>query len=93
MRLPTLLLQLLLAAIVGYAAARYAVPVPETGTQRTPPAVPAPHSPAAPPPALPVSPPATPANTTGTALSVSFRSAVARAAPSVFTVHSARTVS
>jgi S1-C subfamily serine protease len=42
---------------------------------------------------LPVSPPATPANTTGTALSVSFRSAVARAAPSVFTVHSARTVS
>jgi S1-C subfamily serine protease len=93
MRLPTLLLQLLLAAIVGYAAARYAVPVPEPGTQRTPPAVPAPQSPAAPPPALPVSPPATPANTTGTALSVSFRSAVARAAPSVFTVHSARTVS
>ncbi|HWD17085.1 MAG TPA: trypsin-like peptidase domain-containing protein [Casimicrobiaceae bacterium] len=93
MRLPTLLLQLLLAAIVGYAAARYAVPVPETGTQRTPPAVPAPQSPAAPPPALPVSPPATPANTAGTALSVSFRSAVARAAPSVFTVHSARTVS
>ncbi|HEY3533249.1 MAG TPA: hypothetical protein VGL43_09035, partial [Casimicrobiaceae bacterium] len=68
MRLPTLLLQLLLAAIVGYAAARYAGPTPEPGMQRTPPAVPAPQAPTAPPPALPVPPPATPANTAGTAL-------------------------
>ena len=90
MRLPTLLLQLLLAAIVGYAAARFAVPTPQPAPS---PAVPAPQAPSAPAPATRVPPPATPANTAGTALSISFRSAVERAAPSVFTVHSARTVS
>ena len=87
-----LLLQLILAAIVGYATARYAVQsTSPPGAPAAPPVPPA-QQPAAPAPAN-VQPPATPANTAGTALSISFRSAVARAAPSVFTVHSARTVS
>jgi serine protease DegQ len=47
---------------------------------------PAPSPPAAAP------PPATPENATGAALSVSFRSAVERAAASVLTVHSGRSV-
>ena len=87
-----LLLQLFLAAIVGYATARYAVQsTPPPTTPALPPLPPA-QQPATPP-TTKVPPPATAANAAGAALSVSFRSAVERAAPSVFTVHSARTVS
>jgi S1-C subfamily serine protease len=89
-----LLLQLILAAVVGYATARFAV---QSTAPAVPPLTPAPPVPAAQQPATPpsraVPPPATAANAAGTALSISFRSAVERAAPSVFTVHSARTVS
>ena len=94
-RFPSLLLQLALAAIVGYAGARYAInhapqppvpslpaPVPVTPTLPGPPvAVPAPAAPSA-----------GNGDGAGKALSVSFRSAVERAEPSVLTVHSARTV-
>ena len=88
-RLFVLLLQLALAALVGFAAARYAI-------DSTPPVSVAPPAiPAAPPPALPPPPVAPPpeasSRATGAALSVSFRAAVQRAAPSVLTVHSART--
>src|SRR5689334_23026926 len=57
-----------------------------------PPAAPTPAPPAAPPPS-PVAEPRTgqPADSAGAALMVSYRSAVERAAPSVLTVHSART--
>ncbi len=81
-------LQLVVAAIVGYGAARYAMtsaPAPVA-----PPAVTVP----VPPPATPLpipAPVAVPTNATGAALSVSYRAAVERAAPSVLTVHSART--
>lgn len=83
-RLFVVFLQLVMAAVVGYGAARYAM---------TPSPIPA-----VPPPAVPVAPPAIaplpgpiPPNATGAALSVSYRAAVERAAPSVLTVHSART--
>src|SRR6185295_18585611 len=61
-----------------------------------PPVAPAPPAIPLPPPAIPRPPPAAPAvdassGATGAALSVSFRAAVQRAAPSVLTVHSART--
>ena len=81
-RFSLVLIQLLLAALVGYAGGRFA---------REQPAVP-PRAQA--PPAAPaaVSAPAAPENAAGTALSISFRSAVQRAAPSVLTVHSARTM-
>ena len=94
-RFPSLLLQLALAAIVGYAGARYAInhapqppvpslpaPVPVTPTLPGPPvAVPAPAAPSA-----------GNGDGAGKALSISFRSAVERAEPSVLTVHSARTM-
>ena len=99
-RFPSQVLQLALAAIVGYAGARYAInhapPPPAPSLPAPAPSLPAP---APVPPALPA-PPAAPApaapstgngNGVGKALSVSFRSAVERAAPSVLTVHSART--
>jgi S1-C subfamily serine protease len=87
-----LLLQLIVAAIVGYATARFAVQGTSPPAAPTAPPVPPAQQPAVPP-ATTVPPPATAANAAGTALSITFRSAVQRAAPSVFTVHSARTVS
>jgi len=94
MRFSVVLMQLILAAIVGYAAGRYAMN--EGPRNVLPPAtVPAPATPVpAPPAASPAAapPPATAENAMGAALSISFRSAVQRAAPSVLTVHSARAV-
>ena len=92
-RLFVLLLQLALAAFVGFAAARYAIDS-QPPVAVAPPAIPAPPPPAAPaPPAAPPAASPTDANSSATsaALSVSFRAAVRRAAPSVLTVHSART--
>ena len=84
------LLQLVLAALVGYLGARYAQLQSEQPT--LPPAmVPAPAPQPNPPTALPALP-ATPTRI-DTAAIVSFRAAVERAAPSVVTVHSARTAS
>jgi serine protease DegQ len=85
-----LLLQLALAAFVGFAAARYAI------DSQPPVAVGPPAIPPVPPPPVALPPPAAPAadassGATGAALGVSFRAAVQRAAPSVLTVHSART--
>jgi serine protease DegQ len=94
MRFPVVLMQLVLAAVVGYAAARFAQNgAPERGVPPQSPPAPAATVPA-PPPAPPtaVPPPATAENAAGAALSVSFRSAVERAAPSVLTVHSGRSV-
>jgi serine protease DegQ len=84
-RFPLALLQLLLAALVGYMGARYAlttVPAPLA----PPVAVPAPP-PAAP---LPMAPPAV-AVDPGVVPAGSYRVAVERAGASVLTVHSART--
>ena len=94
-RFPSLLLQLALAAIVGYAGARYAInPAPQPPVPSLP--APAPVTPTLPGPPVAVPAPAAPSagngDGAGKALSVSFRSAVERAAPSVLTVHSARTV-
>ena len=93
MRFSVVLMQLILAAVVGYAAGRFAQ---DGGSERTlprssPPA-PAATLPAPPPAPAAVPPPATPENGAGAALSVSFRSAVERAAASVLTVHSGRSV-
>src|SRR6185312_11012690 len=94
MRFSVVLMQLILAAIVGYAAGRYAqdeAPRNALPPATVPgPAIPVPAPPAAAPAAVP--PPATAENAMGAALSISFRSAVQRAAPSVLTVHSARSV-
>ncbi|HEX6792421.1 MAG TPA: trypsin-like peptidase domain-containing protein [Casimicrobiaceae bacterium] len=94
MRFSVVLMQLILAAIVGYAAGRYAVDEEPRNTlppaAAPVPATPIPAPPAASPAAAP--PPATAENAMGAALSISFRSAVQRAAPSVLTVHSARSV-
>jgi hypothetical protein len=91
--MPAVLLQLLLAAIVGYMAGHVGrnepARVPLTPPSAPAPAVPAPLPPPSPPAATPA--PSTPDNAAGAALSVSFRSAVQRAAPSVLTVYSART--
>ena len=89
-RFPVVVLQLLLAAFVGYYAARFAQSPPANHVS-PPAAAPAP-APASQPPATvpPVALPPT-ATATGAALSTSFRNAVERAAPSVLTVHSART--
>jgi len=83
-RFPLLLLQLALAALVGYVGARYAIT-----------SAPAP---AAPPSALPAPPPAAPVPMTppvavdpNSVPSGSYRVAVERAGASVVTVHSART--
>jgi len=95
---PALVLQLVLAALVGYGAARYALT--DSALQAAGPSAPheqASNRDAAPPPAPPPPPP-TPrqptapvtAQTAAAALSVSYRSAVEQAAPSVVTVHSAR---
>ena len=94
MRVPVVLMQLVLAAVVGYAAARFAQNgAPEHAPPVQQPPVPAATVPApAPPPPPAVAPPATPQNAAGAALSVSFRSAVERAAPSVLTVHSGKSV-
>jgi serine protease DegQ len=93
--LSTLLFQLILAALVGYAGARYAITGATPGGAPEGSTVPPPASPAAPP---PPPPPATgePARVvttqaTAAALSISYRSAVEQAAPSVLTVYSART--
>ena len=92
----TLLVQLILAALVGYAGARFAI----TGDAQRgvpPPALPPPPasgSLAAPPPPPPVAnerPRVVPTQATAAALSISYRSAVEQAAPSVLTVYSART--
>ena len=94
----TVLFQLLLAALVGYGAARFAMtnatdtmtgsqapagqPATRSGSANAPP----------PPPPTPNAPSAVvTTQATAAALSVSYRSAVERAAPSVLTVHSART--
>jgi serine protease DegQ len=86
------LFQLLLAALVGYAAARFAI---SDATDRSVPPPVAREAPAVR--SAPPVPPAAPSavvttQATAAALSVSYRSAVQRAAPSVLTVHSARTV-
>ena len=93
MRFVLVLVQLALAAVLGYAGGRYAVshapdqgappvavaPAPETSRGAA--AVPT----ATPPPAR------VPGSGAGAALSVTFRTAVERASPSVLTVYSART--
>jgi serine protease DegQ len=92
--LSVLVLQLLLAALVGYGAARYATER-QMLVPMTPPSSGAPTpAPAAPPPSPPAAAPSGPVTTqtAGAALSVSFRNAVEHAAQSVVTVHSARTV-
>ena len=84
------LIMLALAVVAGYAGGRLAQSTPEL--PRSPPAAtipPALPSPAPPP--RPVEPSATAGSATVAALSGTFRNAVARAAPSVLTVHSART--
>ena len=85
-RFSLVLLQLVVAALVGYAGARVAMTTP-AGAPLPPAAVPAP------PPAAPLPLPAAPSSaaSAGAALSVSFRSAVEHAGGSVLTVHSART--
>ena len=93
-RFPSLLLQLALAAIVGYAGARYAINhAPQPPVPSLP--APAPVTPTLPGPPVAVPAPAAPSagngDGAGKALSISFRSAVERAEPSVLTVHSART--
>jgi serine protease DegQ len=93
MRFSVVLMQLILAAIVGYMAGRYAQTTPPQ-TVLPPPSAPVPATPVPAPPApapTAVPRPATPENAAGAALSISFRSAVERAAPSVLTVYSART--
>src|SRR6266545_4594605 len=90
-----LLIQLVLAALVGYGAARFAVTNTgdvQSGLQAPVPQPPATASPAPAPP----SPSGAPngvvtTQTAAAALSISYRSAVQRAAPSVVTVYSART--
>lgn len=81
-------LQLILAAVVGYAAGRMAQPA---DAPDVPPVAVAPRPSVVAPPEKPAPPP-NPTASTAAALSVSYRSAVERAAPSVVTVHSARTV-
>ena len=94
-RFPSLVLQLALAAIVGYAGARYAINhAPQPPVPSLP--APAPVAPTLPAPPVAAPAPAAPSagngDGAGKALSVSYRSAVERAAPSVLTVHSARTM-
>jgi serine protease DegQ len=89
-RFSLVLLQLVVAALLGYAGGRFAQ-VERTEPASPPLQAPAPQTPPASRSTIPVSPPAAPENRAGAALSVSFRSAVERAAPSVLTVHSART--
>src|SRR6266508_1769657 len=90
-----LLIQLVLAALVGYGAARFAVTNTgdvQSGLQAPVPQPPATASPASAPPSPSGAPNGvvtTP--TAAAALSISYRSAVQRAAPSVVTVYSART--
>jgi serine protease DegQ len=99
-RLSALIFQLALAALVGYWGARYAQTHPDdqapraaapteqrqksdnAATAPAPPPLPAPRTPTAP----------VTVQTAAAALSVSYRSAVEQAAPSVVTVHSARSV-
>lgn len=93
--LSTLLVQLVLAALVGYGAARFAVsdairnvpaaPPEQSATRNGRPIEPAPPPPSSAPAGVVTT------QATAAALSVSYRSAVERAAPSVLTVHSART--
>jgi len=93
MRFPSLLMQLVLAAIVGYGAARFAqAPAPAPTLPPATPPAPTLSTPAQSPPPTAAPAPAAPENAAGAALSVSFRSAVERAAPSVLTVHSGRSV-
>jgi len=86
-----LIIQIVIAALVGYAAARYAMRDAPVVMPTTPPVAIAPPSTTAAPAEKPAPPP-NPTASTAAALSVSYRSAVERAAPSVVTVHSARTV-
>ena len=93
--LSTLLVQLVLAALVGYGAARFAVSDAIRNVPAAPPEQSAtrngrPIEPAPPPPSIAPAGAVT-TQATAAALSVSYRSAVERAAPSVLTVHSART--
>jgi S1-C subfamily serine protease len=95
-----LIIQLVLAALVGYGAARYALTgsineslrpaAPHEQSRRSDngPAPSTPPAPVAPAPSTPTAP--VTVQTAAAALSVSYRSAVERAAPSVVTVHSAR---
>ena len=83
-RFPLLLLQLLLAALVGYMGARYAI------THSSAPAAPLPALPA-PPPAAPVPMMPSVIADPGGVPAGSYRVAVERAGASVLTVHSART--
>ena len=88
-RLSLVVLQLVLAALAGYGGARYAQTHGGT-VEIAPPAVVERPAPAPAPAPAPV--PAMTGNTAAAALSVSYRTAVERAAGSVVTVHSARTV-
>ncbi len=95
-RLAVLLLQLALAALAGFWGGQYAQREPGAGLP--PPVVEAPRpAPAASPGALAAAreqrAAAGPAAATAVNLSISYRTAVERAAPSVVTVHSARTAS
>ena len=83
-RFAVVLLQLVAAALVGYASARYALQTLPTAPSASAPVVAAPSPSVAQPPSLAP-------NSAGAALSGSYRIAVERAAPSVLTVHSART--
>jgi serine protease DegQ len=87
-----LLLQLALAGLVGYGGARLAM-TGERELATLPAPAERPSTVQAPKPAPPPPPPPASAQSTAQALSVSYRSAVERAAPSVLTVHSARTAS
>jgi len=93
-----LIVQLVLAALVGYGAARFAIVQPDGHESRAPVVVEPPSTNTAAPPPAPAAPAASAPSgpvtvqTAAAALSISYRSAVEHAAPSVLTVHSARTV-
>jgi len=93
-RILLLVMQLALAALAGYWGGQHAGRVSEA---TLPPVLPAPAARPAPPPEPPAvaareqQAAAGPAGATAVNLSISYRTAVERAAPSVVTVHSART--
>jgi serine protease DegQ len=88
-RLLLIVLQLALAALVGYWAGEHAQSGPVVATAPAP--APAPQTP--PPPAPTPSRSGSEASSAAANLSISYRLAVERAAPSVVTVYSARTAS
>jgi S1-C subfamily serine protease len=91
--LPLTLLQLALAALAGYVGGRFALDAVEPAAPVAP-VPPVASAPQTPPPAAATPLERVPAagSQTAAALSITYRTAVERAAPSVVTVHSARTV-